>query len=107
MRGENKNPICSHFEVMRKGLPGYLYKSNSDSCLYKLATRRRDLGPIFVPVDAFRSSSAITKRHVECGWCARIDHQLPGSQPRSRTCIRNPWYPGKIYHLPRCCRGMG
>ena len=42
MRGENENPIRSHFEVMKR-LAWYLYKRNSDSCLYKLAMRRRPL----------------------------------------------------------------
>jgi hypothetical protein len=42
MRGENKNPIRSHFEVMKR-LARYIYKSDSDRRLLKLAVRLRPL----------------------------------------------------------------
>jgi hypothetical protein len=40
MRGENKNPIRSHFEVMKR-VARYFYKSDSDRCLLKVAVRLR------------------------------------------------------------------
>jgi hypothetical protein len=42
MHGENTNPIRSHFEVMKR-LARYLYKSDPDRCLFKLAVRLHPL----------------------------------------------------------------
>ena len=79
MRGENKNPIRSHFEVMKR-LARYLYKSDSDRGLFKLAVRLRPRRRTSATVEAILivNKLAWTRLLLPCGPAVVLDRSDAG-----------------------------